>query len=189
LADRVAALRAAHPDKAVEVWAEDEARLGLKPIARRVWCLKGHRPLSNGQSKFESLYVFGFAHPATGRNRTLILPKANTETMGTALADFAGWADPDGRKVLVVIADNAGWHVAGKLAVPPNVVLHHLPSCTPELQPAEPLWPLVREGLANKTFPTLSALEEPLARRCRWLADQPEVVKGAVGFHWAVRLG
>jgi len=171
------------------VWAEDEARLGLKPIARRVWCLKGHRPRSNGQSKFESLYVFGFTHPATGRTRTLIQPKANTGTMGTALADFAGWADPDGRKVLVVVADNAGWHVAKELAVPLNVVLHHLPSCTPELQPAEPLWPLVREALANKTFPTLVALQEPLGRRCGWLADHPEIVKGAVGFHWAVRLG
>lgn len=182
-------MRAAHPDKDVEVWAEDEARLGLKPIARRVWSLKGRRPTSNGQAKFESLYVFGFAHPATGRNRTLILPKANTTTMGQALADFAGWADPGRRKVLVLIVDNAGWHVAGKLAVPPNVVLVHLPSCTPELQPAEPLWPLVREGLANKTFPTLAALTEPLERRCRWLAVDTATVKGAVGFHWAVALG
>ena len=171
------------------MWAEDEARLGLKPIARRVWSLKGHRPRSNGQSKFESLYVFGFTHPATGRTRTLVLPKANAGTMGTALADFAGWADPDGRKVLVVIADNAGWHVAGKLAVPPNVVLHHLPACTPELQPAEPLWPLVREALANKTFPTLAALTAPLEKRCGWLAENPATVKGAVGFHWAVALG
>jgi DDE superfamily endonuclease len=182
-------LRAAHPDKAVEVWAEDEARVGLKPIARRVWSLKGRRPISNGQAKFESLYVFGFAHPATGRNRTLILPKANTGAMGHALADFAGWADPGGRKVLVLIVDNAGWHVAGKLAVPPNVVLVHLPSCTPELQPAEPLWPLVREALANKAFATLAALTEPLERRCRWLAEDTATVKGAVGFHWAVALG
>jgi len=171
------------------VWAEDEARLGLKPIARRVWSLRGRRPTSNGQSRFESLYVFGFAHPATGRNRTLILPRANTEAMGQALAEFGRWADPDGRKVLVLIVDNAGWHVAGKLAVPPNVALAHLPPCTPELQPAEPLWPLVRESLANKTFPTLAALEEPLGRRCRWLADHPATVKGAVGFHWAVALG
>jgi hypothetical protein len=171
------------------VWAEDEARLGLEPIARRVWSLRGHRPRSNGQSKFEPLYVFGFTHPATGRCRTMILPRANTEAMGQALADFAGWADPDGRKALVVIADNAGWHVAGKLVVPPNVVLHHLPSCTPELQPAEPLWPLVREALANKTFPTLAALTAPLEKRCGWLAENPATVKGAVGFHWAVALG
>jgi hypothetical protein len=172
----------------VEVWFEDEARLGLKPIARRVWCLKGHRPRSNGQSRFESLCVFGFAHPATGRTRTLILPKANTGTMGQVLADFARWANPDGRKVRVVVVDNAGWHVAGKLAVPPSVVLHHLPSCTPELQPVEPRWPLVREVRANKTFPTLAALTDPLEKRCRWLAGDTAMVKGAVGFHWAVAL-
>jgi hypothetical protein len=182
-------LRAARPDTVVEVWAEDEARLGLKPIARRVWSLKGRRPTSNGQSKFESLYVFGFAHPATGRNRTLILSKANTETVNQALADFARWADPDGRKVLVLIVDNAGCHVAGTLVVPPNVVLVHLPPCTPELQPAEPLWPLVREGLANKAFPTLLARTDPLEKRCQWLAVNPATVKGAVGFHWAVALG
>ncbi len=109
--------------------------------------------------------------------------------MTGALAWFARWADPDGRTVRVVLVDNAGWHVAGRLVVPPNVVPHRLPSCTPALQPAEPRWPLVREGLANQTFPTLAAREEPLARRCAWLADQPRVVKGAVGFHWAVRLG
>jgi hypothetical protein len=171
------------------VWAEDEARLGLKPVARRAWSPKGRRPTSNGRAKFESLYVFGFAHPATGRNRTLILPRANTEAMGQALAEFGRWADPDGRKVLVLIVDNAGWHVAGKLAVPPNVTLAHLPPCTPELQPAEPLWPLVREGLANKTFPTLPALADPLEKRCGWLAGNPATVKGAVGFHWAVALG
>jgi hypothetical protein len=109
--------------------------------------------------------------------------------MGQALAAFARWADPDGRKVLVLIVDTAGWDVADQLVVPPNVVLHHLPSCTPELQPAEALWALVRETLANKTFPTLAALQEPLGRRCGWLAEHPDTVKGAVGFHWAVALG
>jgi hypothetical protein len=94
----VATLRAANPDRTVEGWAEDEARLGLKPIVRRVGCLNGHRPRSNGRSRFESLYVFGFVHPATGRNRTLILPKANTAARGQALADFSRWADPEGER-------------------------------------------------------------------------------------------
>jgi transposase len=185
----VTGLRQAHPEKVIEVWAQDEARLGLKPIARRVWALRGRRPNSSGRHKFASLYVFGYAHPATGRNRTTILPKANTETMSASLVDFARWADPEGAKVLVLVLDRAGWHVAKELAVPANVVLFHLPPSTPELQPVEPLWPLVRESLANGTFASLSALQEPLVRRCAWLADHPEIVKGAVGFHWAVALG
>ena len=96
LATTVADLRTAHPDTAIEVWAGDEARLGRKPIARRVWPLQGPRPTTNGPSRFASLYVFGFVHPATGRSRTLILPTANAEAMGQALADFARWADPGG---------------------------------------------------------------------------------------------
>ncbi|HYH67446.1 MAG TPA: hypothetical protein VD866_22295 [Urbifossiella sp.] len=57
--------------------------------------------------------------------------------MADAQAGFVAHADPGGRKVMVVLVDNAGWHVARRLAVPPNVVLHFLPPCTPELQPVE----------------------------------------------------
>ena len=179
-------LRQGHPDKEVELWCEDEARLGLKPVARRVWALQGTRPTSNGRHKFESLFVYGFAHPTTGRSRFLMLPKANAEYMGQALGDFAGWADPDGRKVLVVILDGSGGHTAKGLRVPPNVVLHYQPSCTPELQPAEHLWPLVREGLANRVFNDLDTLSATLTTRCQWLTEHPTVVAGATGFHWAV---
>jgi hypothetical protein len=182
----LADLRRQHPDREIELWCEDEARLGLKPVVRRVWALAGNRPTSNGRHKFESVFVYGFAHPRSGRSRFLILPKANAECMGRALADFAGWADPEGRKVLVVIVDGSGGHTAKKLVVPPNLVLHRQPSCTPELQPAEHLWPLVREGLANRVFDTLPKLTDVLTTRCQWLADQPAVVAGAVGFHWAI---
>jgi hypothetical protein len=182
----MAAPRRDHPDKEVELWCEDEARLGLKPVARRVWAPEGARPTSNGRHKFESVFVYGFAHPQSGRGRFLIRPKANAECMGEALADFAGWADPGGRKVLVVIVDGSGGHTAKGLTVPPNVVLHRQPSCTPELQPAEHLWPLVREGLANRVFDTLPKLTEARSARCRWLTEHPAVIGGAVGFHWAV---
>ena len=109
--------------------------------------------------------------------------------MGAALAEFSRWADPGGRKLLVLLVDNAGWHTAGRLAVPANVVLHPLPPCTPELQPIEPLWPLVREAVANRNFDDLDSLEARLVGRCRRLIDHPEAVRPAVGFRWAAKLG
>src|SRR3954447_18740495 len=160
-------LRREHPEEAVELWAEDEARLGLKPIARRAWAVKGRRPTANGRTKYQWLYVYGFVHPASGRNLELILPAANTDWMARALEEFARWADPDGTKLLVVLVDNAGWHVAKRLAVPPDVVLHPLPPCTPELQRAEPLWPLVREVVANEGYDDLGAMAPVLVERCR----------------------
>lgn len=185
---RVRRLRQAHPGKAVEVWAEDEARLGLKPITRRVWWLKGCRPRSCGRTKYEWLYVYGFARPATGQTLTVILPRVNVERMAEALAAFAAHADPDGTRVLVLVVDNAGWHTAKRLTVPANVRLHFLPPCTPELQPVEPFWALVREAVANDTFDRLTDLRRRVARRCGWLRRNRATVKGAIGFRWAVNL-
>jgi hypothetical protein len=184
----MAGVRRDHPGKAVELWAEDEARLGLKPIARRVWAVTGRRPTAHGRTKYQWLYVYGFVHPAGGRNLELVLPAANTDWMALAPEEFARWADPAGAKLLVVLVDNAGWHIAKRLPIPPDVVLHRLPPCTPELQPAEPLWPLAREAVANLGFDDLGAMEPVLVARCRWLIDHPEAVHGAVGVGWAVAL-
>jgi len=109
--------------------------------------------------------------------------------MAAALAEFARWADPAGAKLLVLLVDNAGWHVAKRLEVPPNLVLHRLPPSTPELQPIEPLWPLLREAAANEGYDDLRALERPLIERCTWLMSHAEVVRGAVGFAWAAANG
>ena len=46
LKERVATLESQHPEKPVEVWAEDETRLGLLPVHRRVWAKRGERPLA-----------------------------------------------------------------------------------------------------------------------------------------------
>jgi hypothetical protein len=170
------------------VWAEDEARLGLKPITRRVWSPRGRRPRSSGRTRYDWLYVYGFARPSTGRTFCVILPRVNAERMGEALAAFAAHADPGGRKVLVVPVDRAGWHVAKRLAVPPNVALHYLPACTPELQPVEPLWPLVREAVANRSIGRIDRLRVVLRARLAYLARNPGIVRRVVGFHWARRL-
>jgi hypothetical protein len=185
---RLARLRRANPGKPVELWAQDEARLGLKPIARRVWAVKGSRPLSCGRTVYSWLYVYGFARPKTGETFAALLPRVNAGLMGQALAAFAAHADPGGKKVLVLLVDNAGWHVARRLAVPANVVLHFLPPSTPELQPAEPLWPLVREALANRTIGRIGYLRRLVRARLRHLAASPHEVRPRVGFRWAARL-
>src|SRR5205823_5526540 len=85
---RVRRLRAAHPGKVVEVWAEDEARLGLKPITRRVWWLKGCRPRSSGRTRYEWLYVYGFARPRTGEPFTALVREAVANDSFDRLADL-----------------------------------------------------------------------------------------------------
>jgi len=87
-----------------------------------------------------------------------------------------------------VLLDNAGWHVARRLVVPPNVVLHFLAPCTPELQPVEPFWPLVREAVANRSIGRIDRLRAIVHNRLRYLATHSALVQPVISFQWTLRL-
>ncbi len=53
----------------------------------------------------------------------------------------------------------------------------YLLSHSPELQPADRLWPLTNEGVANRFFADLDELDQVLSNRCVALAEQPELVR------------
>ena len=86
----------------------DEHRVGLKPIIRRVWARRGHRPIIRVQHRYEWLYVYGFVHPESGESQWLLLPSVNIEVFSIALAHFAQavGAGPDRHVILVL--DRAG---------------------------------------------------------------------------------
>jgi hypothetical protein len=177
-------VRAAHPDAVIGLWAEDEHRLGLLPVLRRVWAPKGQRPLAHVRRKYEWLYVYGFVRPATGHSWWCLLPTVNATAMGLALAAFARDEGIDATHRAALVLDQAGWHIAHDLVVPPGIDLVLLPAQSPELQPAERLWALVDEPIANRVFPDLDALEAVLVDRCRALeADRPRLQAHA-HFHW-----
>jgi hypothetical protein len=88
------------------------------------------------------------------------------------------------RKLVVLVLDQAGWHVSDRLVVPDGIVLELLPSYTPELQPAGRLWPLANEAVANQHFATLKALDTALSARCCTLAAMPEIIQAETRFAW-----
>jgi len=63
---RLEDLEEAHPEAEVELWAEDEARLGLKPVIRRVWAPVGERPIARLKRGYEWTYLYGFVRPHSG---------------------------------------------------------------------------------------------------------------------------
>ena len=70
------------------------------------------------------------------------------------------------------------------MTVPEGVRLVFLPAYTPELQPAETLWPLVDEPIVNKRVPDLQTLEQVISERCARLATDRQTLKSRAGFHW-----
>ena len=65
-----------------------------------------------------------------------------------------------------------------------GIELLFLPSHSPELQPAEHLWTLTDEPLANRTFNTLDELQEVLSERCAYLRTQTDLISQHALFHW-----
>ncbi len=168
----------------MELWAEDEARLGLIPIVRRVWARRGERPRALGQRRYEWLYLYGFVRPGGGKVQWLILPAVETDVFSLALKHFAEAVGAGPKRRVVLVVDGAGWHVGEELVVPDGIHLVFLPSYSPELQPAEHLWPLVREAIANRRIETLDELEELLAQRCRCLAADADLIRSTTFFNW-----
>lgn len=178
------AVHAAHPEAALTLWAMDEHRLGLLPVLRRVWAPRGQRPIAWVRRRYQWLYVFGFVRPRTGQSWWALVPTVNTQVMRTVLAAFAADAGIDAAHRAVLGLDGAGWHTSGKLDVPEGIDLVFLPPASPELQPAERLWPLVDEPVANRTFADLDDLEAVLVRRCQVLAGARPRLKAHTRYHW-----
>ncbi len=144
----------------------------------------GRRPVARAKRGYEWTYLYGFVRPEGGEVFWLILPTVNTELFSTALREFANEVGAgEGKRVLLVV-DQAGWHTGKEVEVPEGLHLEFLPPGSPELQPAERLWPLTNEAVANRLFEEIEEMEEALVERCVRLLDQTEAIRSLTNYHW-----
>jgi transposase len=174
----------AFPHSVVELWEVDEHRIGLKPILQKVWCFDGQRPLAPVQHRHEWRYLVGFVHPASGRTVFHLATSVSIPLFEAELAAFARQAGASPRKQIVLILDRAGWHSTQRVRVPDHVHLLFLPPYSPELQPAEHLWPLTNTVLVNRHFASSDELEDIQAARSVTLQAQRGLVRSTTLFHW-----
>jgi transposase len=177
-------LEGAHPEAKVELWAFDEARLGLKAVIRRVWAPVGKRPLARFNRGYKWTYLYRFVCPQSGELYWLILPTVNVELFSMALQEFAKEVGAGEDKHILLVLDQAGWHTGREVELPEGIHLEFLPKGSPELQPAERLWPLTNEAIANRLFEEIEQIEEALVKRCVELLDQAESITELTNYHW-----
>ena len=156
----------------------------MLPLIRRVWAPIGTRPSAPVQQRYEWLYVCGFVRPRTGQTEWWLLPTVTSALFGQMLAAFARDVGAGPEKQVALVLDGAGWHTGEAVQVPEGIHLVVLPSYSPELQPAEHLWPLTNEPLANRRFESLDTLEAVQAERCLTLQQQPDLIRRHTHFHW-----
>ena len=166
----------------VKIWVMDEARFGLHTELRRVWTLRGNRPVVPRQIKYQWDYLYGALSVTGGDAHFAHLPSVSQEWDESYLRDLA-LIDPNA--VHVLIRDQAGFHLRdGDPRLPSNVRIVELPPYSPELNPCEQLWDIVKDEIANKVFPTISNLRAGMRTTLRRYWENASDVFRLIGRQW-----
>jgi transposase len=161
--------------------SQDEARFPMVPTLQRTLGVKGHRPKVGTWDCKDLLYVFAVVNlvSCSIHTNTLESPKdankktgkSKTRRLQEAFAQHlrhVGGIYPKGKhKEVVLLIDNAPWH-AGKpvdeaLAENPHLKFKRLPSYSPQLNPIERFWKVLRRRAThNRLFDSLADLKRSL---------------------------
>ena len=168
----------------VEIWWQDEARIGQKNKITRRWARRRTRPRAPLDQRTKWAYIFGAICPATGKGAGLAMPWADTHAMGEHLKLISAELAPGAHAILIV--DQAGWHTSPKLVVPDNITLRPLPPRSPERNPVENVWPFIRENwLSNRIFKSYDDIVALCCEACNKFSDNPDPITSIAWRNWA----
>jgi hypothetical protein len=184
----VSAIRAGLPlGTALELWWQDEARIGQKNTLPRRLGRRGSRPAAHKVQRTAYAYIFGAICPEKGKGAGLVLPRCDSEAMSLHLAEISRSVDPGAHAVLML--DGAGWHSAHDVIVPDNITLLPLPPYAPELNPVENVWQFLRDNwLGDRIFSSYEDIVEQCCQAWNRFIDQPWKIMTIGLRDWAYRL-
>lgn len=110
----------------------------------------------------------------------LELPFCNTETFQVFLNEFAK-ENPTELKVMVL--DNGAFHKAQRLEIPKNIVMVFLPPYSPELNPAEKVWWLLKREFVCMTFENMEQLQDHIDKSLKKTINI-ETIKSLCSFEY-----
>lgn len=172
------------PLACVDVWFQDEARVGQRGSVTRVWALKGTRPRVVRQQQFDSAYLFGAVCPERDQGIGLVVPSCNTAAMQMHLEEISAVV-PAGRHG-VIVTDGASWHTTEQLRCPDNLSILPLPPYSPELNPAEQVWQVLRnDSLANRNYANYDAIVDACCDAWRKFVSRAGAVQRLCTRKWA----
>jgi hypothetical protein len=168
----------------IEIWFQDEARVGQQGTLTRIWARRGTRPRKPRDQRRTSAYIFGAVCPERGVGAALVLPHVNTECMNQHLAELARCVTPGAHAV--VLLDQASWHRANDLCIPENITLFPIPPYSPELNSVENIWQFLRQNkLAIQVWDDYDAIAKSCSEAWNWLMSMPEQITSIAQRQWA----
>jgi hypothetical protein len=168
----------------VELWFQDEARVGQKGSLSYVWAPVGSRPPMVRDNRHTNAYIFGTICPARGVGAAIITPTVNTECMNLHLAEISTQVAPGA--IAALICDGAGWHqTGGTLKLPDNIVLVPLPPYAPELNPMENVWEYLRANkLSTGVWDGYDQILDACSDAWNWFVNDPDRIRSIGTRDW-----
>jgi transposase len=139
----------------VNLYFQDESRFGLFTRNGKALTAKGVKPLCPFQQIFKTLYLFGAFSPINGDKFLLEMPHCNAANFQIFLNEFS-LHHPTEFKIITL--DNGAFHKAKSLVIPENIGLIFLPPYSPELNPAEKIWAIIKRKFTNLLHETLEEI-------------------------------
>lgn len=171
--------------KTIEIWFQDEARVGQKGTLSYQWAPRGSRPPAVRDNRHDSAYLFGAICPLRATGAAIVVPWVNSEAMSIHLAEIAKQVCDGSHAVLV--CDGAGWHQTGqRLIVPQNITLLRLPPYSPELNPIENVWEYLRGNqLSRRVWQSYDDIVQACCDAWNWLIADTVRVSSITTRKWA----
>jgi transposase len=110
--------------------------------------------------------------PSGGNHLILEMPHCNSSTFQTFLEHLS---NQDQQEFKILILDNGAFHHAKSLSIPGNIALLFLPPYSPELNPAEKVWWMIKRELKMKLFKTIEELQQALNTAVKKVCTQPAI--------------
>ena len=143
----------------IKYWSQDESRLGLHPITRRLLTLPGINPVGPMQWKFEAFYLYGAVEPVTGESFFLEFPDLDSGCFQVFLTKFSKtYTD----HLTLLQVDNGSPHRAKQLIISDTIILLFQPAYSPDINPIERVWQLVKDKLSWLPVATLDELRREM---------------------------
>ena len=141
----------------VRYFCQDETRVGLKTLERRVITACRVKPEGKVQWEFKAFYVYGVVEPLTGSSFFLEFSHLDSECFQVYLNKLSEQYQDS---INIIQLDNATAHTAKKIEIPNNIILLFQPPHSPEVNPIERVWQYLKDKLSWNIYSTLEDLRQ-----------------------------
>lgn len=136
----------------VKVFTQDESRIGLMTIMRRVITQKGVKPVAKYQQKYKSFYLYGAVEPKTGDNFFFYFSHLDSVCFQIFI-DKLSETFKDSFNIFLL--DQGSFHTTPELIIPNNIYFIFQPPANPEVNPIERLWQYIKDRLALENYESI----------------------------------